>query len=201
MGEGPRAAGGSLDIIVPSMFHRLASKAPAAGIAAAFLLTVAGARLFSKYYPRVHWEPVPGMHIHHYVYGIFILVIAGYLALALRGDGARSWIALLYGLGVGLTFDEFGMWLNPPFVRGVRGNTNGITIVVIALLVAGILIPLRNRLNPAPSNPLGRFVDQSGGKNDANSILTAEDVGTGDGSLSARIDAAGLCRSAEQTTD
>jgi hypothetical protein len=183
------------------MFHRVASKAPPAGIAAAFLLSVAGARLFSMFFPRVHWEPVPGMHIHHYVYGIFILVIAGYLALVLRRDGARPWIALLYGLGVGLTFDEFGMWLNPPFVRGVRWNTNGITIVVIAFLVAGILIPFKNRLHPVPSNSLGRFVDQSGGKNDANPIFNAEDVGTGDGSHSARIDAAGLCRSAEQTTE
>src|SRR5215467_7572419 len=183
------------------MLHRIAKKAPAAGIAAAFFLTVTGARIFSLILPRIHWEPVPGMHIHHYVYGIFILVIAGYLALTFRGDGVRSWIALLYGLGVGLTFDEFGMWLNPPFVRGVRGNTNGIAIVVIALLVAGILIPFKNRLNPAPSNSLGRFVDQSGGKNDANPIFNAEDVGTGDGSHSARIDAADLCRSAEQTTE
>src|SRR5262249_6829667 len=160
-----------------------------------FLLTVAGARLFSKFYPRVHWEPVPGMHIHHYVYGIFILVIAGYLALVFRGDGARSWIALLYGLGVGLTFDEFGMWLNPPFVRGVRGNTNGITMVVIALVVTGILIPFKNRLKPIPSNSLGRFVEKSGGKNDVDPIFKAADVGTGDGSHPGRIDAANLCRS------
>lgn len=122
------------------MFHRFASKAPAAGIAAAFILTVVSARIFSLFLPRVHWEPVPGMHIHHYVYGIFILVIAGYLALIFRGDRARPWIALLYGLGVGLTFDEFGFWLNPPFVRGVRWNTNGITIVVV--LIAAALTPL-----------------------------------------------------------
>src|SRR5215469_3044937 len=113
------------------MFHRLASKAPPMGIAAAFLLSVAGAQLFSKFYPRVHWEPVPGMHIHHYVYGIFILVIAGYLALVFRGDGARPWIALLYGLGVGLTFDEFSMWLNPVFQEG-RWNKSGIMIVIVA---------------------------------------------------------------------
>ena len=178
----------------------MASKAPAAGIAAAFLLTVAGARLFSKFYPRVHWEPVPGMHIHHYVYGIFILVIAGYLALVFRGDGARSWIALLYGLGVGLTFDEFGMWLNPPFVRGVRWNTNGITIVVVALLVAGILIPFKNRLHLFPSKSLESLVDPSGGKNDANPIFSAENAGAGDGSHSAHINTPDL-RSAEQTTE
>src|SRR5215470_9573276 len=144
------------------MFHRVASKAPPAGIAAAFVLSVAGARIFSMFFPRVHWEPVPGMHIHHYVYGIFILVIAGYLALVFRGDGARPWIALLYGLGVGLTFDEFGMWVNPPFVRGVRWNTNGITIVVLALLVVGLWIPFGNRLRLSTSNTVGDFVHDAG---------------------------------------
>src|SRR5581483_4792782 len=123
------------------MLHRLASKAPAAGIAAAFLLTVVSARIFSLILPRVHWEPVPGMHIHHYVYGIFILVIAGYLALIFRSDAATPWIALLYGLGTGFTFDEIGIWLNPPFVRGVRWNTGGITFVIAALLIVGLLIP------------------------------------------------------------
>jgi len=141
------------------MIHRLASKAPAAGIGAAFIATVLGARIFSLLLPRVHWEPVPGMHIHHYVYGIFILVIAGYLALIFRGGGATPWIALLYGLGVGLTFDEFGMWLNPPFVRGVRWNTNGIAIILIALMLAGLFIPRlfrrpQNRLEIQESNSL-----------------------------------------------
>src|SRR5438876_11743632 len=109
------------------------SKFFATGIAAAFASTVAGARLFSVAFPRVHWETVAGMHIHHYVYGIFILVVAGYLALIFKSDRATAWIALLYGLGVGLTFDEFGMWLTPPFVRGVRWNTNGVTMVVLVL--------------------------------------------------------------------
>ena len=140
------------------MLHRLASKAPAAGIAAAFALTVVSARIFSFVLPRVHWEPVPGMHIHHYVYGIFILAIAGYLALIFRSDGATPWIALLYGFGIGFTFDEFGMWLNPPF-HGGRWNTSGITIVIVALLIVGLFIPRllkksQNRLEIPRSNSL-----------------------------------------------
>jgi tetrahydromethanopterin S-methyltransferase subunit E len=173
------------------MFHRVASKAPVAGVAIAFLLSVAGARVFSVLFPRVHWAP-GGVHIHHYVYGIFILSIAGYLALVLRNDGARPWIALLYGLGIGLTFDEFGMWLNPPFVRGVRWNTNGITLVIIGLVVALVLIPFRNRLQVSPSNSLGRFVEESGGKNNADSDIYAEDFRSGGGSDAAHIDAAGV---------
>ena len=116
----------------------LKSKFPALSVAAAFILTAAGARLFSLVLPSVHWEPIPGMHIHHYVYGIFILTVAGYLALVFKGDRATLWIALLYGLGVGLTFDEFGMWLNPPFQRGVRWGTNGLAIVIVALVLTAL---------------------------------------------------------------
>src|SRR5262245_26427412 len=79
-------AGKSIGMI-DHMFQRL--RHPAASIVAALALTLGGARLFSLLLPRVHWEPVPGMHIHHYVYGIFILALAGYLALLFRGDRAR----------------------------------------------------------------------------------------------------------------
>jgi hypothetical protein len=123
------------------------SKVPAATIAIAFVLTAVGARVFSWVLPWVHWEPVPGMHIHHYVYGIFILAIAGYLAMIFKSDRATSWIALLYGLGIGLTFDEFGMWLNPPFQRGTRWSMGGLEFAIIALVVAG-LMPLLVRRQP-----------------------------------------------------
>ena len=92
------------------------------------------------------------MHIHHYVYGIFILVIAGYLAMIFKGPRATSWIALLYGLGVGLTFDEFGMWFNPPFQRGTRWNTGGLEFVIFALTAAALL-PLIFRRQRQPEEP------------------------------------------------
>jgi hypothetical protein len=133
------------------MFYPSRSKTPAAGIIAALVATIVGTRVFSVLLPRVHWEPSPGVHIHHYVYGIFILAVAGYLALLFRGDRARSWIALLYGFGLGLTFDEFGMWINPPFVRGVRWNTTGLTISVLACTMAAVLpILLRRRQDIHP---------------------------------------------------
>src|SRR5215510_11442479 len=131
---------------------RLKSKIPALGIAVAFILTAAGARLFSLVLPQVHWEPVPGMHIHHYVYGVFILAIAGYLAMIFKTDRATSWIALLYGLGVGLTFDEFGMWLNPPFQRGTRWNAGGLEFVIIALAAVGIIPLIFRRQRQAESS-------------------------------------------------
>jgi hypothetical protein len=70
------------------------------------------------------------------------------------------WIALLYGLGVGLTFDEFGMWLNPPFVRGVRWNTNGIALVLMVLALIGLLPAIR-RTSPLSTEQ----VDQTRAQN------------------------------------
>jgi hypothetical protein len=120
------------------------------GIALAFLLTVGVARLLSYVSPGFHFD-VAGVHIHHYVYGIFILTIAGYLALVFDGPRARSWIALLYGCGVGLTFDEFGFWINPIFQRGVRWNNRGITIVVVGLVMVSLVALMRRR--PAEETP------------------------------------------------
>jgi hypothetical protein len=112
-------------------------------VSAAFALTIGGARLFSLMFPRTHLEPIVGWHIHHYVYGILILTASGYLALIFKSARATTWIALLYGLGVGLTFDEFGMWINPPFVRGVRWNTQGVTAIAIVFGIVGIVTLLR----------------------------------------------------------
>jgi len=60
-----------------------------------------------------------GHHIHHLVWGIFLLLISGYGELTEAGDGdsalaillSRS-LALTYGIGAALTLDEFALWLN-----------------------------------------------------------------------------------------
>src|SRR5262249_51148067 len=136
------------------------SKSFLLALAAAFLLTVGVVRIFSVSFPRMHWEPVPGLHLHHYVYGIFLLTIAGYLALIFKGPRSTMWISLLYGLGVGLAFDEFGMWFNPPFVRGVRWNTNGIVYVAVPLVIASLLpVLLSTRLQVFKHLRPGRILD------------------------------------------
>ena len=53
---------------------------------------------------------IKGYHIHHLNYGIVILAIAGLLALVFQNAKNRIKIGALYGIGLGLTFDEFGMW-------------------------------------------------------------------------------------------
>ena len=55
-----------------------------------------------------------GLHIHHLVWGILLLLLVGYLWLIEEGT-ASNWLASLtaaaYGVGAALTLDEFALWL------------------------------------------------------------------------------------------
>lgn len=57
-----------------------------------------------------------GTHIHHMVWGIVLLLAAGYFRLLHEGSGAqkswgwRGWLmAAAYGAGAALTLDEFAL--------------------------------------------------------------------------------------------
>jgi hypothetical protein len=115
-------------------------------------LTVVVARVINDLFPRTHLPLIPGVRVHHYVFGIFILTIAGYLALLFKGPRGTFWIALLYGLGVGLTFDEFGFWFNPPravMARGARWEYTGVLAIMSFFLVTALWRQLRSKRSPS----------------------------------------------------
>ena len=84
-----------------------------------------------------------GLHIHHLVWGILILLLVGYVWLIERGIGS-SWVsgltAIAYGVGAALTLDEFALWLNLQDVYWERAGRQSVDAVVIfaSLLSLGI---------------------------------------------------------------
>jgi len=99
-------------------------------IAFAFLLTFIGSRLFSHFAPGFYlFEVEPGLRVHHFTYGFFILAAAAYLALIHTGPKAKYLISLLMGFGLGLAFDEFGMWLRLKDDAIARWNYDGFNII------------------------------------------------------------------------
>ncbi len=84
-----------------------------------------------------------GLHIHHLVWGILILLLVGYVWLIELGVGS-SWVASLtaiaYGIGAALTLDEFALWLNLQDVYWERAGRESIDAVIIfaSLLAVGI---------------------------------------------------------------
>lgn len=100
-------------------------------IAFAFLLTFIGARILNTLYPDLY-IPFGGsdFRVHHFAYGFFILAISGYLALIHNGPKAKFLISLLHGFGLGLAFDEFGIWLNLKADDPTRWSYDGFLIVI-----------------------------------------------------------------------
>src|SRR5205807_4966509 len=52
-----------------------------------------------------------GLHIHHLFWGILLLMAVGFGALASRAPRWHLRLAVLYGVALGLTLDEFALWL------------------------------------------------------------------------------------------
>jgi len=83
----------------------------------AFLLTFIASRtlvilIMTRRLPDLFLH-LGGTHVHHLNYGIFLLsTVAAVLLLAKLNETQQAACAATYGIGMALTFDEFGMWLH-----------------------------------------------------------------------------------------
>ena len=91
---------------------------------------------------RFHLLPVrnvvtsSGLHIHHFVWGILILLVIGFLALVLDQPRWHPWLAIGFGFGAALVIDEYALWLN---LRDVYWAREGRASVDLAIMVAALL--------------------------------------------------------------
>ncbi len=116
-----------------------------------FLITFAGVRILVhrivNHQGHMQWVVVRGMHIHHLVWGILILLLVGYgWLLDLGWSNSPTSIfsgrlmAVSYGVGAALTLDEFALWLNlEPDVYWTHEGRLSIDAVIIfgAMLAVG----------------------------------------------------------------
>ena len=73
---------------------------------------------------------VRGTHVHHLNFGIILLSITGaWLLLWPPAARARRTAAGVYGIGLALTFDEFGMWLHLGGSYWQRASYDGVIVV------------------------------------------------------------------------
>src|SRR5947207_15168473 len=81
-------------------------------------------------------------HVHHLNYGIFLLAGVGAYLLFSPGPAAPA-AAVMYGIGLALTFDEFGMWLHLNGDYWQRASFDAVIVLAAALGLAGFAPPLR----------------------------------------------------------
>jgi len=124
----------------------------ARNILAAFLLTFLFARII-VFLIMFHKIPdfylhVGGTHVHHLNYGIFMLAAVGAWLLLKHPTGRHLTIAaLIYGVGMGLTFDEFGMWIHLGGGYWQRASWDAITVIAAAFALIAFA-PSLKRFRP-----------------------------------------------------
>jgi hypothetical protein len=113
-----------------------------------FVLSFAVMRL-STYGIRSGWWPfgnvrLGGRHVHHFVPGILIAFGCGAAALVTESERFETALALPFGAGIGLTFDEAALLLD---LRDVYWTREGLLSVQVSLglaaLLGGTIIALR----------------------------------------------------------
>jgi hypothetical protein len=87
---------------------------------------------------------VGGTHMHHLNSGIFLLSAVGAILLFRRPEGHRLTIlAALYGVGMALTFDEFGMWVHLGGSYWQRASWDAVTVLTAGFALLAFAPSLR----------------------------------------------------------
>ncbi len=136
---------------------------------ASFLFIRTSARLIRD--PKITWWPgsvktKSGLHLHHLVWGIVLLLVSGFLNFVLRpGSPGVEILAAMFGIGAGLTLDEFALWIHLEDVYWSQEGRSSIDAVVVAALLGGLIVlgiapfDLSNRAAPIESLVLVIAVD------------------------------------------
>jgi hypothetical protein len=113
-----------------------------------FILSFAFIRMSTRLMrsPRVSWWPGSvvtdsGVHLHHLVFGIVTMMVAG--AGGFLAFGNTPWTeicAFAFGIGAGLTIDEFALWVYLDDVYWAEEGRKSIDATVIA--AAGMMLVL-----------------------------------------------------------
>lgn len=84
---------------------------------------------------------VGGVHVHHQVYGIFLMLVAGTAEFTYQpGPPWVHVLAVLFGAGAALTLDEFALWLRLDDVYWAPEGRSSVDAVLVALVVGGLLL-------------------------------------------------------------
>ncbi len=113
------------------------------GFVGSFAFIRMSTRLIRK---EVSWWPGniesdSGLHVHHLVFGIITMMVAGTLGFAADGRSPLTEIsAFFFGIGAGLTIDEFALWVYLEDVYWAEEGRSSIDATVIAAALIGLIV-------------------------------------------------------------
>jgi len=114
-----------------------------------FILSFAFIRMSTRLMrsPKVPWWPGSivsdsGVHLHHLVFGIVTMMVSGAAGFAAFGNSPWTEIcAFAFGVGAGLTIDEFALWVYLDDVYWAEEGRSSIdaTVIAAALMLLALL--------------------------------------------------------------
>jgi hypothetical protein len=140
-------AGISFRYDLPQNFLDVSAQRQGFVLLAAFLASFLFIRTSARLTRSVSWWPGGvvtdgGLHLHHLVWGIVLLLLSGFLGFAV--NPVSPWnevLAAMFGVGAGLTLDEFALWVYLRDVYWAEEGRASFDAVVIASVI-GLLIVL-----------------------------------------------------------
>jgi hypothetical protein len=96
--------------------------------------------------PRVPWWPGSivsdgGVHLHHLVFGIVLMMAAGTISFAgFAVSPIYEMCAFAFGVGIGLTIDEFALWVHLDDVYWAKEGRSSVDAAVIATCLLGLVM-------------------------------------------------------------
>jgi len=121
---------------------------PGAGavVLVSFLVSYLAIRTSARMTRSVSWWPggvetEGGVHLHHLVWGILLMLFCGFLAFA-APLGSPWWhmIAIGFGVGAGFTLDEFALWVRLEDVYWSEAGRLSFDAVVCTLAFAVLVV-------------------------------------------------------------
>jgi hypothetical protein len=84
---------------------------------------------------------IAGNHVHHQVFGILIIIGTGIVLVSETPRGAAlDAAAAVFGAGVGLTVDEFALWLHLEDVYWSEQGRKSVDAIFCVLVITGALV-------------------------------------------------------------
>jgi hypothetical protein len=115
-------------------------------VLAAFVLAFLAIRTSARLTRSVSWWPggvetESGVHVHHLVWGICLMMLCGFLGFAVPLE--PPWwhvVAILFGVGAGFTMDEFALWVRLDDVYWTQEGRISFDAVVVAVAFAALVV-------------------------------------------------------------
>lgn len=113
------------------------------GFVVSFLFIRTSARMIRA---QVSWWPgnvetASGLHLHHLVWGICLMLVTGFLSFAMEPVSPwYSLAAVAFGVGAGLTIDEFALWVRLDDVYWAQEGRVSLDAVILVVAFMALVV-------------------------------------------------------------